>query len=96
MDNSRRGELRAWGGQQAANPGCEIGAYGLRPLHRKPADEVEGVGLLVRHARDGVSGVQLRGKFVELQFLRAVQRERTVIKLVDDDRLNRYSRHDCC
>ena len=49
MDDSRRGELRAWGGQQATNSGYEIGAYGLRPFHRKSADEVEGVGLLVRH-----------------------------------------------
>ena len=75
MDDSRRGELRAWGGQQAANPGCEIGAYGLRPFHRKPADEVEGIGLLVRHARHRIAGVQLRGKFVELQFLCTVQRK---------------------
>ena len=96
MDDSRRGELRAWGGQQAANSGYEIGAYGLRPFHRKSADEVEGVGLLVRHTRHGVAGVQLRGKFVELQFLRAVQRVRTVVELVDHNWLNWYSRHDSC
>ena len=96
MDDSRRGELRAWGGQQAANSGYEIGAYGLRPFHRKPAEEIEGIGLLIRHARHRIAGMQLSREFVELQFLRTVQRERTVIKLVDDDRLNSYSRSNCC